>query len=650
MKTPILILLALWWAAPALAQRPAAGSWRDEVGRMRSARVVQQARSGAKQPALTRTRSAGRPERDEPAAILAETEPNNSPQTADSIALGDRATGIVNPEHDLDVWFVDLTAGQYFSVDVDAKDIGSLLDPVLELLAPDGTTSLAFNDDFDGFDSRISYRIPISGRYYVAIRAFGDIGFPSLTYAINFGTVTCGAVGTEQEPNDGPGTATPLAIGESGSGDVCAHDDNPAGDVDYWAFTGQAGTAVELDVDVVELGIFADPSIALYASDGTTRLAFNDNADGPDSRLQYAFTTTGTYYATVATLTDPGGNPFPYTLHLRAIAAGPGDPITVRADGLGLPLGLAAGSTGELFVGDLTGNRVVRISDQGAVTTFAAGIQSPLGLAFDGFGHLLVVSNEGVVYRVTPQGQATPFITDAGIPFWVAVAPDGRIWLTDLSDRSLRRYSPTGQFETRFDAIEIGGFGPGPLAIGPSGEPYFSNGTEIWKLVNGDPQRVFGNPFVIWGVAFDVAGNLYAPAPAAGRMTLFDPTGTPLADPFAVGPDAPQVVAFGRDATGATVARLFATDPQIGRLFEVNPAGVALRGLPAGYVPLAFTPAVAAASLLGAGTLSAADSQHLDALGNHNGRYDVGDLQAYIRTVGGLVGAAAAPQRPGSDR
>jgi len=570
--------------------------------------------------------------------IVDESEPNDNVRTADSVALGDRATGVVNPAGDVDTWFVDLTAGQFLSVDVDAAQVGSPLDATLELIAPDGTTSLAFNDDFDGFDSRISYRVPQSGRYYVVIRAFGATGGPGLTYAINFDKVTCPVVGTEQEPNDDPGTAAPVTIGDSGSGEICPHDDNPAGDVDYWAFTARAGTTIELDVDAAALGLFVDPVIALYASDGTTQLAFNDDEDGADSRLQYSITTTGTYYATVADAAG-SGNPFPYMLHVRSITPGPGDPITVRAQGLGRPWGLAVGNTGDLFVSDLTGNRVVRVSGQGVVTTFATGIPTPQGLAFDAFGNLLVASTDGAVYRVTPQGQATRFITDAGIPLWIAVAPDGRIWLTDLSDRSLRRYSSTGQFEARFDAISVGGSGPGPLAIAPSGEPYFSQGTEIWKLANGELRRVLRSAFIVWAFAFDVAGNIYAPAPAAGRIQLFDATGAIVADTFAIGPDAPQAVAFGRDATGATVARLFATDPRVSRVFEVNPAGVAHPGQPVGYVAPRFPLDVAAASLLGGGGLSAADLQYLDALGNHNGRYDVGDLQAYLRTVGGLPGA-----------
>jgi len=644
-QASVFVLLALLGAAPAPAQRPTAGSWRDAVRRLGGSPIALPAHGRAR-PAV---RPMGTRDATTLAATIAESEPNDSVRTADSVAVGDQATGIVNPAGDVDTWFVDLGAGEFVSVDVDAAEVGSPLDAVLALFAPDGRTLLAFNDDFDGFDSRISYRVPTSGRYYVTLRAFGAAGSPALTYAINFGKVTCSATETDQEPNDTPETAARATIGDSVSGEICPHDANPAGDVDYWVFTAQAATTIELDVDAAALGSLVDPVIALYASDGTTQLAFNDDAGGADSRLRYSITTTGTYYATVADAADPGGNPFPYILHVRSIAAGPGDPVTVRAAGLGLPLGLAVGATGDLFVGDVTGNRVVRISSQGTATTFATGIQSPFGLAFDASGSLLVASGDGAVYRVTPQGQATRFISDAGGPFWIAVAADGRIWLTDVSDRSLRRYTAAGQLEARFDAVSVGGSGPGPLAIAPSGEPYFSQGTEIWKLANGRLERVFADAAIIWAFAFDVAGNIYAPMPTVGRLKLFGPTGTALADPFAVGVDAPQAVAFARDETGATVARLFATDTPVGQVIEVNPAGVGHRGQPVGYVPPLFTPEVAAASLLGAGGLSAADLQYLDALGNHNGRYDVGDLQAFLRTASGLPGTAAHRQ-PESNR
>jgi hypothetical protein len=629
------VLLALVSATPALAQTPAVGSWPDLVRRLRDTPTVhpKPTRSTAAAHLATNTNLA---------TIVDESEPNNDVNTADSVELGDQASGAINPAGDVDTWFVDLTAGQFVNIDVDAAQSGSPLDPTLVLLAPDGRTVVAFNDDFDDLDSRISYHVPASGRYFVVISIFGGVGGGlEFRYAINVGRVIC-VVGTEQEPNGTPATATQTAVGVDASGEICAADDNPAGDVDYWKFVAEAGTTIEVDVDAASLGRPVDPAIALFAPDGTTRLAFNNDRDGADSRLRFSITTTGVYFVTVATITDPAGNPFPYILHIRSITPGPGDPTTVRAEGIGLPLGLAVGPTGDLFVGDVTGFRVVRISVEGTVTTFANGISSPFGLAFDASGALLVASVDGAVYRVTPDGQARRFITDTGLPFWIAVAPDGRIWLTDVLDGSLRRYSSTGQPEARFDGTPVGGFGPGPLAIAPSGEPYVSQGTELWKLSGGRFERVFSDSTLIWAFAFDVAGNIYAPMPTIGRIKLFDPAGTPLANPFVVGVDAPQAVAFGRDGTGATVARIVVTDPQVGKVLEVNPAGVQHPGLPVGFTA-PFTPEVAAASLLGDGGLSAAQLRFLDEVGNRNGRYDVGDFQAYLRTINALPVARSAP-------
>jgi pre-peptidase len=636
MRWSVVVLLAVVCATPASAQTHAVGSWREMVRRLRDIPTVRHkpARSSAGANLATTANLE---------TIVDEGEPNNDVSTADSLALGDQASGAINPAGDVDTWFVDLRAGEFVSIDVDASQFGSPLDPTLVLLAPDGRTVVAFNDDFDEADSRISYRVPASGRYFVVMGIFGQVGGgPEFRYAINFGKVICDADGTDSEPNGTPATARRTAVGFDASGEICATDGNPAGDVDYWKFEADAGTTIEVDVDAASLGRLVDPAIELFAPDGTTRLAFNDDRDGVDSRLRFSIAASGVYFVTVATITDPGGNPFPYVLHIRSIAPGPGDPTTVRAEGIGLPLGLAVGRTGDLFVGDIAGNRVVRISVEGTVTTFANGISAPFGLAFDASGALLVASVDGAVYRVTPDGQARRFIIDTGLPFWIAVAPDGRIWLTDLLDGSLRRYSSTGQPEARFDGTPVGGSGPGPLAISPSGEPYISQGTEVWKLSDGRFEPVFSDPALIWAFAFDVAGNIYAPMPTIGRIKLFDPAGRPLADPFVVGVDAPQVVAFGRDGAGATVARIVVTDPLVGRVLEVNPTGVQHPGLPVGF-SAPFTPEVAAASLLGDGGLSAAQLRFLDEVGNRNGRFDVGDFQAYLRTINGLPMARSAP-------
>src|SRR5437773_10908643 len=97
------------------------------------------------------------------------------------------------------------------------------------------------------------------------------------------------------------------------------------------------------------------PLFSLYTSDGVTQLASNDDAAGVDSRLQFSFASAGTYYAAVSTIADPGGNSFPYTLHIRAIVGGPVDPITVRGDRRSLRVGIAVGISGAGLVRCLAG-------------------------------------------------------------------------------------------------------------------------------------------------------------------------------------------------------------------------------------------------------------------------------------------------------
>ena len=124
MKSLMFAMLTLIVVAPLSAQAPSSDSWRDMVRRLRQASVAHPARAARVAAS--------------PAAVIAEREPNDSIRTADSAALGDRATGVLNPANDVDTWFIDLTEGQLFSVDVDAQVLGSPLDAELVLWGPTG--------------------------------------------------------------------------------------------------------------------------------------------------------------------------------------------------------------------------------------------------------------------------------------------------------------------------------------------------------------------------------------------------------------------------------------------------------------------------------------------------------------------------------
>ena len=104
-------------------------------------------------------------------------EPNNSPDQASAISIGQTRSGIICPGGDYDYYQFTGVAGQRIVVDVDAQSIGSSLDSYLYLLDSDGSTVLALNDDEPtSLDSKLGCELPHDGTYYVRMRDYYSAG------------------------------------------------------------------------------------------------------------------------------------------------------------------------------------------------------------------------------------------------------------------------------------------------------------------------------------------------------------------------------------------------------------------------------------------------------------------------------------------
>ncbi len=128
--------------------------------------------------------------------------------------------------------------------------------------------------------------------------------------------VTCVSCNDPHEPNDTAGQATSIGYSDVISdADIC-----PAGDVDYYAFSGSAGDFIVADVDAQAIGSALDPYLYLYDSDGVTELIHNDDYDGLDSHLSYILPSDGIYYLKVREYNDPheGGGSYFYALSLES--------------------------------------------------------------------------------------------------------------------------------------------------------------------------------------------------------------------------------------------------------------------------------------------------------------------------------------------
>lgn len=101
-------------------------------------------------------------------------EPNNSIGQATQIPESDEIFGHICPNGDLDYYKFYGYSGEDISLDIDAMEYGSQLDPYLFLLDANGNV-LASNDDeiySQDRDSLIEYRLPAEGTYYALVKAW----------------------------------------------------------------------------------------------------------------------------------------------------------------------------------------------------------------------------------------------------------------------------------------------------------------------------------------------------------------------------------------------------------------------------------------------------------------------------------------------
>jgi sugar lactone lactonase YvrE len=667
-------------------------------------------------------------------AIITEAEPNDSIAQATLVTLGDTASGTISPSNDIDWYAVDLTAGSVVDLDVTAARSGSAIDAVIALVAPDGESFLAYNDDWHGLDPRIVFPISTTGRYFVGI---GGTTTTTGSYALAFGLAAL----DEVEPNDTPDEATVVA-----ATDTVLATFSTSGDVDYFA----------VDVtDTVILSALASPSVSgaplsltLYGTDGTTVL---DTVSDPGyglPTLSHLITSAGRYYVAVRQSPVGGTTGLLYALFLGASPPGPGDPATIVATDLGYPSGLHALPSGDFVTLDNGQARIVRVTTAGDVTdvaTFPSGY--PVALTVDGYGDLLVsgydyTAGGSVVWRFTLAGQRSILLLDSASSFQnMTVGPDGDLWVATCGNVcwQLRRYDPVGTLKSSRTIS----FYPYRLAFGPDGVLYATDGGQhVYRIGTSVTAVVTEANGSLDGLAFDKDGYVYVGTGYTNQIHLYSPTFELVGDVFAqVNVNGPLELAFGRDASGVTTARLFATnsgatDPALhGTLVELNPSGIraagwsvgasllrlattaidtavmgapyadtlrleaeggtarwallqgvlppgvaldtatgVLAGVPAAAGSFEFTVRVTVGAqqgygrftlavrqptvslddavdlLLGVtGALSDAEQTFLDLQGNHNGRYDIGDLRAWLqaRAAAGNAKAAAWLARMG---
>ncbi|MFH0899810.1 MAG: PPC domain-containing protein, partial [Pseudomonadota bacterium] len=265
-----------------------------------------------------------------------EAEPNDLATSAGALAVGVEAAGRLDSVGDADLYALPVSAG----VPVRIETLGfcaDVVDTALDLIDLDGMTRLAANDDADAATtlSRIDRFVPeASGTYYVRVAGVDssignyrlvvrdlrcqqdpDCGCPDQFCARDGDAPgTCQARSTETEPNNATSSANAIAIAIAGGGRLVGTVETP-GDTDFFEVELPAGVYTFETHDYCG-STAIDTQLELFDTDGTTRLAFDDDSGAGRQSLLASVTisTKGVYYLAV---TAYGADAGAYVLEVR---------------------------------------------------------------------------------------------------------------------------------------------------------------------------------------------------------------------------------------------------------------------------------------------------------------------------------------------
>jgi sugar lactone lactonase YvrE len=168
---------------------------------------------------------------------------------------------------------------------------------------------------------------------------------------------------------------------------------------------------------------------------------------------------------------------------------------------------------------------IFRVRPNGTRESFSSGIVNPTSIAVDADDQIYVSSRfEGIVYRLTMEGEARPFATDLGVACGLAFAADGALYVGDRSGTIFKvdRAGKAEAFATLPPSVAAFHLAFGPdqalYVTGPTLSPYDAvyrvdtSGTVTMR------SQAFGRP---QGLAFDRTGTLFVVEALAGASGVY---------------------------------------------------------------------------------------------------------------------------------
>jgi streptogramin lyase len=248
----------------------------------------------------------------------------------------------------------------------------------------------------------------------------------------------------------------------------------------------------------------------------------------------------------------------------------PPDPVQ-NPTGSSRPTDLAVGPDGALWFGELFGNKIGRITVDGAITEYPLPTPNsqPGGIIAGPDGNLWITENgTNRIGRMTPAGVITEFTISTTIPVtadnpsgsslprFIRNGPDGNLWFTEFGANKVARITPAGVITeypvpttvTPSPAIKLVGIPPKPtsnvlgssqprgLVTGPDGDLWFGEfaADKIGRL---DPTTGTITEFPVptdnsipFGITGGPDGNLWFAENNAGKFGVITTNGFVVAE------------------------------------------------------------------------------------------------------------------------
>jgi hypothetical protein len=243
-----------------------------------------------------------------PAFPPSESEPNDTPESANAIADGFTLRGAIASSSDVDHFALAGRAGEEITIHV--RTPGSSLNPRFTL--DDGTATLLEDaDDGDGADAFGC--VVLTADAGLRLRVEGEAG---TTGSYEVSVARSVRTGSETEPNDTPALANFLR-----DGDLLAATIDPAGDRDVYGLDAVEGTGFELAARTCGGPSPAGRDLQMRIVNGAGTVLFSDDDSGLDAdpliRGVLPASSSG-YFAVVRSAEGTSGGPdFRYEIELR---------------------------------------------------------------------------------------------------------------------------------------------------------------------------------------------------------------------------------------------------------------------------------------------------------------------------------------------